>query len=175
MQMLTQQEVFDKSVGATLKQGEPSYKDGKLGICAYRGADDLKCAVGHCISDETYDPKMDAGGIGAYGLFEKYPAATYGLRHVTGSLDVYLLYDLHGADAIWKFAGGCARRTDWRCTYRLSCCERVRIQCRALSIPYAKHNSLIPTCIDVEIRLRASMFSDGVCEKYIYGQQIHVH
>jgi hypothetical protein len=29
------------------------------GLCLYRGTDGLKCAIGHAIPDELYDPEMD--------------------------------------------------------------------------------------------------------------------
>jgi len=33
------------------------------GKCAYRGLDDLKCAVGCCISDKAYRPKIECNEI----------------------------------------------------------------------------------------------------------------
>jgi hypothetical protein len=52
MTQLTNQEIFDKALFGIRAQG---YKQsGKFeGGCSYRGGDDLKCAVGHCIDDET--------------------------------------------------------------------------------------------------------------------------
>lgn len=31
----------------------------ETGNCAYRGQDGLMCAVGHCISDEAYNPNLE--------------------------------------------------------------------------------------------------------------------
>lgn len=58
----SEQEIFDYIGAMLLRQGEPSqlYNDeGEMVNCAYRGASyvtgaPLKCAIGHCISDERY-------------------------------------------------------------------------------------------------------------------------
>lgn len=63
------QEIFDKAVGALLKQGKKS-KAG--GACLYRSSHGC-CAIGHLIPDELYDEDMDAGGVGVNDLLSQYP------------------------------------------------------------------------------------------------------
>lgn len=53
---MTRQETFDKVVRAVIAQGRPSMRGG---ACAYRGDDGCKCAAGHLIPDEKYDPVME--------------------------------------------------------------------------------------------------------------------
>lgn len=57
------QKIFDRAVGGILKQGRASIT---IDIndrpqCMYRGYNDTKCAVGHLIPDDIYDPKMEIG------------------------------------------------------------------------------------------------------------------
>lgn len=40
-------------------------------MCAYRGTDGLKCAIGHIISDENYSPEMEGNGVGDLLVFRK--------------------------------------------------------------------------------------------------------
>lgn len=51
---------FDKAVGGILKQGQPS-KEGC--DCLYRSKDNLKCAIGHLISDSKYVPEMEQNTV----------------------------------------------------------------------------------------------------------------
>lgn len=51
MTQLTNQEIFDKALSGIRGQNYQVSKKGD--VCAYRGHDGLKCAVGHCIDDET--------------------------------------------------------------------------------------------------------------------------
>lgn len=55
---LTRQEIFDKALFGIRGQ---NYKKSLIGKrCAYRGADELKCAIGHCVDDDTLAYEMDA-------------------------------------------------------------------------------------------------------------------
>lgn len=54
--------------------------------CAYRGADGRKCAIGHCIPDEAYDPKMEG-----HMAFDDIVRDTLG-----GFTDSLFLYTLQG-------------------------------------------------------------------------------
>jgi hypothetical protein len=56
MPELTLQQIFDTSTAALLAQGKPALENGR---CRYRTADGCKCAVGHLIPDDRYDPAMD--------------------------------------------------------------------------------------------------------------------
>ena len=58
---MTAQEIYDTVARALLAQGRPSIC--KYGRCLYRGPDGLKCAIGHLIPDENYDPKFEGLGI----------------------------------------------------------------------------------------------------------------
>lgn len=53
---MTHQEVFNKVYLAIIAQGEPS-SDGKN--CLYRGPNGLKCAAGHLVPDDKYDPDWE--------------------------------------------------------------------------------------------------------------------
>lgn len=53
---MTKQETFDIVVSALLKQGRPSMDNVD---CRYRAADGAKCAAGHLIPDEKYDPVIE--------------------------------------------------------------------------------------------------------------------
>jgi hypothetical protein len=71
--MPTAQEVFDKVATHLLAQGKRSLlfldhepeTGGKIRreVCAYRGADGTKCAVGCLIPDEKYDPLIEGTSI----------------------------------------------------------------------------------------------------------------
>lgn len=61
--MKTLQEIFDTAYLGLAKQGfrqsVPSRKGMESPDCLYRGKNDRKCAIGHCIPDELYEPCMD--------------------------------------------------------------------------------------------------------------------
>lgn len=71
---MTNQETFDIVARALIKQGRPAFDNLRTGgACRYRFALEdgtiLKCAAGHLIPDEKYDPRME--GVGVY-LEEDY-------------------------------------------------------------------------------------------------------
>lgn len=54
------QEMFNKAyIGLASRGFERSMINGIIGRCLYRGFNGKKCAIGHCIPDELYDPEMD--------------------------------------------------------------------------------------------------------------------
>jgi hypothetical protein len=53
------QKAIDIAVPALLKQGARSMDYTVIGLCAYRGFDGKKCAVGWLMTDENYDPAFD--------------------------------------------------------------------------------------------------------------------
>jgi hypothetical protein len=54
----TPQEVYDFVLTKIREQGtDSSDEDGDF--CAYRGHENTKCAIGHMIPDDLYDPKME--------------------------------------------------------------------------------------------------------------------
>ena len=57
MHTMSDQELFDTSVSATLAQGRKSMN--KAGTCQYRGSNGLKSTIGHLIPDSRYKPIME--------------------------------------------------------------------------------------------------------------------
>jgi hypothetical protein len=55
--MTNKQELFEKAVNGLLAQGVPSYDSSRS--CMYRGLNGTKCAIGHLIPDELYDPGFE--------------------------------------------------------------------------------------------------------------------
>ena len=51
---MNQQEAFDKAAAHLLAQGKKSFQPGDDYLCAYRGVDGLKCAIGALIPDDQY-------------------------------------------------------------------------------------------------------------------------
>lgn len=55
---LTKQEAFDAVARGILAQGKPAYDRSTLD-CHYRSEDGCKCAAGHLIPDDLFDPDME--------------------------------------------------------------------------------------------------------------------
>lgn len=85
----TEQEYFDFCYQAVMMQGLPSVTSGR---CVYRGPNGLKCAIGHLISDDDYDPEME--GRVVWDLFndfescKKYKEFESLLKAIQGAHDV---------------------------------------------------------------------------------------
>lgn len=56
--MKTLQEAFNQSVIGVYRQGKQS-KTVKTKSCAYRGADNARCGIGHLIDDKYYRERME--------------------------------------------------------------------------------------------------------------------
>jgi len=72
-EVLTAQAVFDNVVAALAAQGGPSradLPDTAGGGCAYRGDYGRKCAVGHLIRDDEYEPSMENQSV--EGLLDRH-------------------------------------------------------------------------------------------------------
>jgi len=78
----TLQQVFDDAYRGLAAQGfVRSRIDG--GRCAYRGDGNTKCAIGHCIPDNLYDPAIEGATLSSHpssrpkaaALFDKLFAA----------------------------------------------------------------------------------------------------
>lgn len=54
---MNKQEIFDTVYEALMKQGKASIRNG---ICQYRGPGGTKCAIGHLIPDDLYDPSIES-------------------------------------------------------------------------------------------------------------------
>lgn len=75
---MNRQEIFDKAWNGLKAQGFRRSAD-EHGSCLYRGPNGLKCAIGHCISDEAFnhrwegsrDEPFKAAGVGGWGS-QKY-------------------------------------------------------------------------------------------------------
>jgi len=67
------------------------------GRCRYRGENGLKCAVGHCITDDEYDEKMELTTINSV-FFNKFNIAR-GRRALLNALQD--IHDIHNP-AIWR-------------------------------------------------------------------------
>lgn len=56
---MTRQEIFDKVWDGLKTQGFKQSYNKISGTCHYRGPDGLKCAAGHLIPDNEYDPAIE--------------------------------------------------------------------------------------------------------------------
>lgn len=62
--MKTRQQLFDMAFTGLLRQDfQRAATQGSSGasVCVYRAKHGLKCAIGHMIPDDRYDPRMDVG------------------------------------------------------------------------------------------------------------------
>lgn len=57
----TRQEIFDLAWNGLKAQGFVQSVN-KTGSCVFRGPNGTRCAIGHCIPDDKYDPRMDREG-----------------------------------------------------------------------------------------------------------------
>lgn len=110
---MTQQETFDFVVGAIVAQGGPSCND--MGYCRYRTSDGRKCAAGHCIPDEVYNPEFEGCTAGpghlAAASLASHPVARLRQAIADAGHDPDLVYQLQKAhDASTHDFGH--RRTD---------------------------------------------------------------
>ncbi len=107
MQTYTAQQLFDTIVTGLLKQGKRSFEHcGKRGItnfeneerCMYRSAEGFKCAIGHVITNEDYDPEME--DISSTVLFEKFPVLSYLIPHADMLRELQSIHD-YGIPLDW--------------------------------------------------------------------------
>lgn len=61
--MINFQQIVEKSVKGVLMQGCRSLAAGSEDICAYRGINGSKCAIGHLIDDQYYDPSFEGQNL----------------------------------------------------------------------------------------------------------------
>jgi hypothetical protein len=67
---MTNQEVFDKVVVHLRSMASQSVR--LDGVCAYRGIDGLKCAIGIFIPDDVYSPDMEGPDNGVERLLNNF-------------------------------------------------------------------------------------------------------
>jgi hypothetical protein len=60
---MTKQEIFDKVATHLITQNKKSYLPGG-NVCAYRGENGCKCAIGILIPDDKYDPFLEGKMVG---------------------------------------------------------------------------------------------------------------
>ncbi len=97
---MTSQEIFDTSVTALLKQGRRSVKPS--GYCMFRGPNGTKCAVGHLIPDDDYDPRMDQT-LGEDGLGNSYTLELVAQKLETGQSFLFGLQRCHDKSSDTNF------------------------------------------------------------------------
>lgn len=89
---MTEQETFDFVVRALHKQSGPSRKVSGSYICAYRGHDGRKCAVGQLIPDDEYRDEMDTG-YGLPSLLDNFPQVKPYIKHYSLMRNMQLAHD----------------------------------------------------------------------------------
>lgn len=85
------QRLFEQAYIALYKQGRRSLTPGRE-TCAYRGAGDCKCAIGHLIPDDRYDPRFEGKAACA-----DYIMDAVGVPYRTADFLEALQRDLHDA------------------------------------------------------------------------------
>lgn len=109
-EVLTHQQVFDKSARHLMQQRRRSvvlHKD--LGIiCAYRGQNNLMCAIGPFIPDEEYTTALEGYSVpavfGDYGFAQRFKNCFVGLADE--HLDLLTeLQDAHDFEENWTDDG----------------------------------------------------------------------
>ena len=118
--MSLDQTIFNKVAAHLLAQGRPSLSAIMLGVCAYRGEDGLRCAVG-CLIDDAHDHEALEG----YTIWDKSVGQavknSLGLRHLparTADLlgDLQHLHDLTPPEEWREGLKGLARQYDLELT-----------------------------------------------------------
>lgn len=86
------QEIFDTVATHLMKQKERAFNH-SLNMCAYRGSNNTKCAIGCLIPDEMYTQKMEANTVSE--LFAKFlnVADHIGGEHLSLCSDLQKIHD----------------------------------------------------------------------------------
>lgn len=113
-EVLTHQQVFDKSARHLMQQKRRSvmlrtddiYEERE--ICAYRGQNNLMCAIGPFIPDEKYTTALE--GFGVWAFFDDYGPERDLKNCFVGLADEHLdllneLQDAHDFEENWTDAG----------------------------------------------------------------------
>lgn len=92
----TKQKLIEQGCRSIAKTEESDFSSGV--VCMYRGQNDTKCALGHLIPDELYDPVIEGSSpiIEAHSLSESTNPWLRIHEHlcVDGHQDLYFLRDL---------------------------------------------------------------------------------
>lgn len=116
MAKIDRRATLETCIEAMEKQGCPSADD--AGVCLYRGPDGIKCAAGHLIPDDEYDPEYEHQGASEVSL----------------DGESFFGHDLHLVEALQNahdagtrtFGGGLASNEHWRNAWRESVRSIVR-------------------------------------------------
>jgi hypothetical protein len=113
--MLTRQEMFDTAYAGIIAQGGPATTTN--GACRYRRPSGNKCAVGHLISDDKYDPDMEGTGV-------TNPRVYKALGDDISAEDISFLHSLqscHDTAAAMTFPGFIGFITEFQRRVKLFC------------------------------------------------------
>lgn len=94
---MTNQEIFTKVYQAILEQGHPSGQieinnDGDtIFACKYRGPNGDKCAAGHMIPDEFYDPSFE--GVNFHIIENKIKQLGFSVENLSLIEDLQEIHD----------------------------------------------------------------------------------
>lgn len=85
-----------------LKQNQQSQIDTPRGtqVCAYRGDAGLKCAIGHCIADEHYEPRFEGKTLNSEGEVPTRLKAALAASMPNLPMDEITLAYLNGAQQV---------------------------------------------------------------------------
>lgn len=100
-------EILETVTTALLKQNKQSKKaiTSSDGICAYRGDNGLKCAIGHLIKDENYNPELEGKGVSNIDVQKalfKNGINIYNLDVETLLFGLQNIHDYYGVDK-WPY------------------------------------------------------------------------
>jgi hypothetical protein len=107
MNKMDRQQIFNKAIKGILDQGGPSVtlnmSTGKLTSCRYRGPDGTKCAIGHLIDDEEYDPSMEGYSVTGEQFF-KWQNKIEKMAELEPSFlaDLQAIHDNAVTSTLWK-------------------------------------------------------------------------
>lgn len=104
---ITNQQAFDLALFGIRKQGYTRSFDDRSNACMYRHPEDssIRCAAGHIIPDDVYDPRVENSTIRQILCEElatlapprNLPITGWLRRQVAGGLDIRLLSELQSA------------------------------------------------------------------------------
>lgn len=102
--MKTNQEIFDKVSVHLLTQNRKSHLPGAKDLCAYRGVDGCKCAVGVMIYDEHYIKELEdklarSSSVQTALIASGVPAWIVGEEYLL--IDLQLVHDLYPPE-MWR-------------------------------------------------------------------------
>lgn len=87
---MTEQDIFDIVYPAMIKQGKPAIDE--KGNCKYRAPDGSKCAVGHLLEDDEYNPEIEGNSVEEAGIAHLIPDRL--LPHVQFLVDLQHAHDV---------------------------------------------------------------------------------